>query len=329
MVEHIAVNQIVEGITNRRNIKVFPQFSHLQDDIIDDLEDDTIGQHSYAHFNFSGQRFTVSKQLLRKYPGSRLACDDSLSRHWVSDMSAYYFDRDPVLFNSILNIYRHGVFIPPLGYGDRMISRELQYWNLPVELASRQADEESMCLEEEFLWLESRTPPPPDSATKWAKFRFEAWCFFTDPLGPYTRHHKLSVAYTVLSIGLIILFMLIFGLSTSMEYRTVIGSSSAPANGTEKLSLSDCELKIECFVRTEPVHWITTAMLALMVFFVFEVLVRLIFCPEVKVYLRSVLNWVDILATLCAVASLAVHVHEYSMREDELTKNWEIGRAHV
>ncbi|KAF6026944.1 hypothetical protein EB796_014738 [Bugula neritina] len=232
------------------------------------VEDNAVKDLHFLHINISGQKFIVSSQLIKSYPHSKFASPHLLADHWIEELNAFYFDRDPALFNAVLNILRYNVLNVPSGYDKELVMEEINFWNVPKEDVEGVQDDEELRLEAEFQWLENRIPPPPSGSSKFLELRYKCWCFITDPLGPYTEYRRMSIAYAVFSIVAVVLYMILYGIGTSPHYR-VIDEHALPAlytNKTERTTNLDSAIdnlgcsqmpKISCYIRTTPLLWIT------------------------------------------------------------------------
>jgi len=85
--------------------------------------------------NVGGKRFETLTETLRKYPNTMLgAMFSSSSTMAVSDENGeYFFDREPKLFEVILNFYRHGKIIIPANRSSEMVKEELDFFGINVE----------------------------------------------------------------------------------------------------------------------------------------------------------------------------------------------------
>lgn len=258
------------------------------------------------NFNISGQRFTVSQGLLNKHPNSKLAAFETLKDHWVKDCDAYYFDRDPVLFNAVLNVLRYGVVAVPREHSKDLMLKELNYWKVQCgALLTQNTDSEEENMEKEFLWLENKIPPPSENSNAFLQYRYLFWCFFTDPLGPHTKFRTLSIIYNIITICLMTTYMVLYAVTTSPYFRGSIYEEDY--NDT----INDVDLKtrlanigctslsrIQCIMNTSPNTWAYRGADGISYFFVAETILRLILCPG-WAYFKSVINWIDIFATVC------------------------------
>lgn len=281
-----------------------------------------------THFNISGQQFIVSNELVKKYPTSRLSVPETLNDHWMPGMNAYYFDRDPELFNAVLNLFRYNIFSAPVGYDSKLLEEELKYWAVEFDqkLMITDSDKEEEKLEAEFVWIENRIPPPQSSST-FLRYRYRVWCFVTDPSGPYTKFRKLSVAYTLLGISLMLIYLVFQGISTNAYYRMPLGGwkDNVTMDGTSNETL-DLKSQVEaigckslqradCLLITEPLHWVAKGKDYIASYFFLETFLRLLLCPGLA-YFKSVINWIDILATISQAIAFWLDIFvQYSVEQ--------------
>ena len=307
MVEHATINQIVDLIgKNRVHPSTIPRASAGRR-----ASSPPIMPRKFVLFNVSGQMFLVTQSLLDRYPESKLADPQQLEKYRCEELDAYYFDRDPALFNAVLNIFRYNVLSLPPGCTEFMLNEELAFWKITSKQLAADVDECNACIEADFVWLESRIPPPKETASSLARFRYQLWCFCTDPIGPHTRYRKLAITFALCHIFLTIFFMIVFGLSTKPVYREMISHASSVVVDNSSLSeppSCDGDLKIMCFVESQPILWIRTSLYILTALFIADTMFRLLICPDLRIYLKSIINWIDIISTLCLIALIGVLV---------------------
>lgn len=243
-------------------------------------------------FNISGQSFLISQSLFSSEPESHFLSEKFLSPNWNDSLEAYYFNRDPALFNVVLNIFRYGKVNLPSGYDEEMLNEELNFWNISKKKEPSTGQDEGPDLEEEFLWMEGRIPPPAEGASMYTRGRFKMWCFMTDPIGPHTPGTRAALLYAVFSILMTFLFLTVYGFSTSSFYRDLKYQS---------FNLSDCETRLQCFVITTPKLWMKYLIRSLLVYFCLETVLKLICCTHHRLYFTSLINWIDLLADICAI----------------------------
>mgnify|MGYP001791654395 CR=1 FL=1 len=271
-------------------------------------------------FNISGQTVMLSQELAEKQRHSRLCDEEFLSQHWIEELNSFYFDRDPVLFNAVMNCLRYNSLIVPAGYSKRLVENEMKFFGIDgsevnLALADEEGDDELYTeLEEDFLWMEGRLPPPKQPIGGWTNFRYRTWCFMMDPTGPYTSHPKLAVAFATFNILAVTLYLIVFGMSTSMTYRNLI-----IVNGTTP----SCSTKIQCLLLSTVEEWISMTMLVLLIIFVVDTTLKIILCPDHKRYFRSLINILDFVASLCSLVSLILTIP--SVGPTDITRAWVYG----
>ncbi|KAK3606512.1 hypothetical protein CHS0354_041465 [Potamilus streckersoni] len=83
--------------------------------------------------NIGGRRFKTTKGTLRNHPNSKLARLNKTCEEFDSVKDEYFFDRNSVLFECILDYYRYGFMHVSLDVCANKISEELDYWELASE----------------------------------------------------------------------------------------------------------------------------------------------------------------------------------------------------
>jgi len=85
--------------------------------------------------NVGGKRFETLTETLKKYPNTMLGAmfSSSVAMAVPDDHGEYFFDREPKLFEVILNFYRHGKIIIPANRSSEMVKEELDFFGINVE----------------------------------------------------------------------------------------------------------------------------------------------------------------------------------------------------
>lgn len=87
--------------------------------------------------NVGGTVFSTLGTTLQSIPGSKLASlETHMDEHYDLENKEYYFDRDPNIFNSILNLYRTGSLHLPKDVCGIQFQKELEYWGIPPTMIS-------------------------------------------------------------------------------------------------------------------------------------------------------------------------------------------------
>jgi len=82
--------------------------------------------------NVGGKRFETLMDTLRKFPHTMLGAMFSSGLAVSDECGEYFFDRDPKLFQVVLNFYRHGKIIIPANLSSEMVKEELDFFGISV-----------------------------------------------------------------------------------------------------------------------------------------------------------------------------------------------------
>ena len=84
--------------------------------------------------NVGGRRFETYASTLRMYPttllGTMFSQRNRHLRH-PDPSGEYFFDRDPTCFETILNFYRTGKYLPPSNANEALMRCEFEYFQVP------------------------------------------------------------------------------------------------------------------------------------------------------------------------------------------------------
>ncbi|CAC5397777.1 unnamed protein product [Mytilus coruscus] len=77
--------------------------------------------------NVGGMKFITENTTLKKYPETRLGLLSNQSKEYISEKGFYFFDRNPELFNIILDFYRNNEVHIPSGTCGSLVEKELEF----------------------------------------------------------------------------------------------------------------------------------------------------------------------------------------------------------
>lgn len=175
---------------------------------------------------------------------------------------------------------------------------EKSFWNVASSSPHEPEDADSFqTMEEEFLWMEGRIPPPANHASTSIKNRFKVWCFLTDPSGPYTSNVQLSAMYATFSVVITFLYLVLYGISTSLQFR------DSKKQG-EELDPENCTSRLQCLTISKPSTAIAILLRILLCYFNLETVVKIVCCTNHKRYFKSIVNWIDIVVDILAILSI-------------------------
>jgi len=95
------------------------------------------GKNGRVVLNVGGKRFETLIDTLQKFPDTMLGAMFSpgrgMSMAVPDENGEYFFDRDPKMFDIVLNFYRHGKIIIPSNRSYGMVREELDFFGINVE----------------------------------------------------------------------------------------------------------------------------------------------------------------------------------------------------
>ncbi|XP_034035065.1 LOW QUALITY PROTEIN: potassium voltage-gated channel subfamily V member 2-like [Thalassophryne amazonica] len=243
-------------------------------------------QHSIS-VNVGGKIFHIPMKFAAKYPHTRIGtlvlcrdreklrtlCDDYSALH-----NEFFFDRDPIFFHHICHFYTSGVLwvmreMCPIGFEE-----EIAYWGLSPRDTQRccwivfeeKLDEvkEQLKVEKELM-AESEVKTFDDRCYNGmilGNMRKILWNFVENPYSSLW-----AKAFTVLSNVFVLFSIAALTLSTVEELQVYNVKGKTYMEWVEIITI---------------------------VFFTFEYLIRLTTAPDMKVFLKSGLNFVDTVAVM-------------------------------
>ena len=81
--------------------------------------------------NVGGTKFYTKISTLQKHPETRLGQLNFQSQEYIAEKHFFFFDRNPELFNIILDFYRNGSVHLPSGICSALTEIELEFWGIP------------------------------------------------------------------------------------------------------------------------------------------------------------------------------------------------------
>ena len=80
--------------------------------------------------NVGGMYFETDMATFRRRRNTKLAKLNKSSEFYVADKDEYFFDRDPIIFRSVLDFYRYDELHFPHNICGAVVRRELEYWGI-------------------------------------------------------------------------------------------------------------------------------------------------------------------------------------------------------
>lgn len=83
-----------------------------------------------VNINVGGTIFITTMKTLRSVPDTRLSGISVNSLEFIPDQNIYFFDRNPELFHSVLDLYRTSELHLPKHVCGAAIRNELEFWQI-------------------------------------------------------------------------------------------------------------------------------------------------------------------------------------------------------
>ena len=269
------------------------------------------------NINVGGKVFHIPKQCAVKYPRTRIGslaiCSDRAKIFTLCDdysvhNDEFFFDRDPAFFHHICHFYATGVLwvireMCPINFEE-----EIAYWGLSLKDTQRCC---WMMFEEKVDDVKDYLKVERDLMAE-IEVKYDDKCFkdmmfgnIRKPLWDIVENPYSSIqakAFTIMS-NLFVLFSIV-----ALSLNTV-----------EELK----EYKINGKTHMEWVEIIT------IVFFTFEYLLRLVTTPNISMFMKSGLNFVDMVAVMPYFFQLIFEAFTDSNEEDMKTMSQVSRLSHV
>ncbi|XP_053117116.1 potassium voltage-gated channel subfamily C member 1-like isoform X1 [Hemicordylus capensis] len=257
--------------------------------------------------NVGGLRHETYRSTLKTLPGTRLSwlTEPDACSNFDYDPKAdeFFFDRHPQVFAYVLNYYRTGKLHCPADVCGPLFEEELAFWGIDetdveaccwmnyrqhrdaeealdsFETPESQEDEDNgdlkrLCLQEDGRKL-----------GWWSNMQPKVWALFEDP---YSSKMARYVAFA--SLFFILISITTFCLETHEAFNHIVNKTEIiqSENGTD--------VKEDLEMETEP--FLTYVEGMCVIWFTFEFLMRVLFCPDKLEFIKSTLNIIDFVAIL-------------------------------
>ncbi|XP_065647071.1 potassium voltage-gated channel subfamily A member 1 [Hydra vulgaris] len=258
----------IQCISNKQELTDEENLTHK----ISNLIMNPINSAAYIHepeiirINVCGMFFETYEYTLMRFPNTLLGDRNRREKHYIRSRDIYFFDRNRDAFEAILFYYQSdGVLIRPQNIPMALFAKDVSFFELGEEVFFK--------LKEDEGYITDRKPIEPKR--EWQKV---LWNLF--------EHPETSLAAKILSfwsVFVITLSICIFCIETLPAF-------SMHSNKTNHKVIMTNENRFR-----EP--WFTFE-LSCIAWFSFEYIIRLISSPCPWMFLKSILNFIDLLAIL-------------------------------
>ncbi|WAQ97867.1 KCNAG-like protein [Mya arenaria] len=263
--------------------------------------------------NIGGVYFLTRHATLKNAPDTRLARLTTSSKEYISDQNVYFFDRNPELFNYILDYYRTGELHLPKHVCGATIRNELEFWQLGsgniadccVASMFKFEDELEVSnnLKHQFETKNLEYSSEQLKSSKWNCVKSKLWSLLERP-----QSCKLARIYSVFYMSFVLVTCVTFILSTHAKFRCEIeenGLDSFLGNRRlyDVLLQEHKNPKVALLAGTELIPSLQMLNDVCTGFFFGELVLRILTCPRRKEFFKFWLNIVDIIIVISLVVT--------------------------
>ncbi|CAF0972852.1 unnamed protein product [Rotaria sp. Silwood1] len=223
--------------------------------------------------NVSGLKFETQLQTLNNFPRTLLGNPSRRVRFFDPLRNEYFFDRNRPSFDAILYYYQsNGRLRRPNHVPIDIFTEEIKFFELGEDAFNKFREDEGFIKEEE------RILPKPDVQRK-------VWLLFE-----YPETSQWARVIAIISVTVILMSIVIFCLETLPKFKRYrVRPADNTSYDSSRLTIEEDDIP----ELTEPFFIIETCCI---VWFSFELLVRLFSSPMKLVFLKSMMNIIDIVA---------------------------------
>ncbi|CAF3324740.1 unnamed protein product [Rotaria socialis] len=223
--------------------------------------------------NVSGLKFETQLQTLNNFPRTLLGNPSRRVRFFDPLRNEYFFDRNRPSFDAILYYYQsNGRLRRPNHVPIDVFTEEIKFFELGEDAFNKFREDEGFIKEEE------RVLPTQ-------QFQRKVWLLFE-----YPETSQWARVIALISVTVILMSIVIFCLETLPKFKRYrVRSADNTSYDSSRLTIEEDDIP----ELTEPFFIIETCCI---IWFSFELLVRLISSPMKLVFLKSMMNIIDIVA---------------------------------
>ncbi|XP_067388155.1 potassium voltage-gated channel subfamily A member 4 [Emydura macquarii macquarii] len=229
--------------------------------------------------NVSGLRFETQLKTLAQFPETLLGDPAKRGRFFDPLRNEYFFDRNRPSFDAILYYYQSGGRLKrPVNVPFDIFTEEVKFYQLGEEAMLKFREDEGFVKEEEDKAL-------PDN-----EFKKQIWLLFE-----YPESSSAARGIAIVSVLVILISIVIFCLETLPEFRDnkelilSLGLGKGLFNETLQLDAGGNTVFNDPFFIVETVC---------IIWFSFEFTVRCFACPSKAVFIKNIMNIIDIVSIL-------------------------------
>ena len=262
--------------------------------------------------NVSGQQFLISSDTLGRYPETKLG-KLVLERPTVK---GYFFESDVNTFKEVLKFYQKGKLHCPKNICFSDFCENLEYWKVDLSYLSECCSEDlkdEQEMEKQFQFFNNKFQMPDKNVQCCRDVRYIVWSFLTDPHGS-DKTWKIGA-----KVWMVLYFLItcVSGMTLAVTTQP-FSVSDINLSSNSNMSLQDqntTPVEMESSLPTSCIYlrkWrkskivsfdIALLTLGLLIFYAVEIWIRFFFCPNKRLFWRSI-NGLDMLISICESVSI-------------------------
>ncbi|OWF39581.1 potassium voltage-gated channel protein Shaw-like [Mizuhopecten yessoensis] len=269
-------------------------------------------------FNLRGVLFETKRCTLCSFPNTLLASLDSNSEYWDEGRGEYFFERDPGVFNSVLNFYiMHALHVPKNICGS-VFRKELEFWKIPVSYISEccwkqyyEVDETADINDVLRTTGDEIVPSSKEENVSYDGIRYKTWVALDNP-----NISKAAMIWNIIYTAVVIVSTLVFFLASLPDHRSELYFSTLQPAYVNYTIPSE-KLRIYYMKDMDPGLFVVEYIC--MVIFTLEFVLYLIVCPCRQEIIRSPMRVITILLIVSMWVTFIFEFHKGKMIESQST----------
>ncbi|XP_064648574.1 potassium voltage-gated channel protein Shaw-like isoform X2 [Lineus longissimus] len=274
-----------------------------------------MGALDIVRINVGGTIFMTSRKTLKTFPGTKLDQLGTNCGEYDEKSDSYFFDRNPVLFNYVLDCYRSGRFHFPSYLCGDSVMEELCFWGLDDNVIANCCLKSYDDYEERRHTLEAiyktsncdmrqkaRTEMLDNTGLR--RMRYQLWLFLE-----YPNSSTSAKVWSFFNLFLVLASVLSFCLQTCPEFRQPSPFSSSRQE-TPKAYQTSFD-KGYLLRTTDAADWIVYFDVLINSLFTVDLFICTALSPNIRCFLKGFLTWIEIicLATFWSYQGLTFYSH--------------------
>ncbi|XP_033758088.1 potassium voltage-gated channel subfamily C member 3-like [Pecten maximus] len=271
-------------------------------------------------FNIRGSRFETLKSTLSKAPGKLLKQLDTGSEYYDPGKQEYFFDRDPDIFNSVLNMCNTGLLHIPKHICTRLFRSEMMFWGVSTTKISTccwgtyfKEDEEAEVIE--HLQETNKQVNEMSQSLKKDSARYKFWITIEDPESSLIAKMWFTFYMAVVVVSSITLCLWTMDAFRADHYLSIY----QPDTFAEFRNSSEKWMRL---MLTDPILSVLIIDALCMLIFTFEFVVHVLISPRKRLLLKRPINIVTILVIVVMWIGFVLEFTKEKMAASSSTRHF-------